>query len=76
MKIVINTQHGGFNLSHEAVMRYAEVKGLALYPEDGQFGVKHYHLVPPEEQMPGIAPKPGQPCLSKIDKHGTKPTVL
>lgn len=32
MKIVINACFGGFELSHEGVMRYAEIKGLALYP--------------------------------------------
>jgi len=29
-KIVINRQYGGFSLSHEAVMRYAELKGIEL----------------------------------------------
>lgn len=31
-KIVINTCYGGFGLSPEGVMRYAEIKGIALYP--------------------------------------------
>jgi hypothetical protein len=31
MKIVINAGHGGFNLSPEAFMRYAELKGVKLY---------------------------------------------
>jgi len=31
MKVVINTCHGGFDLSYAAVMRYAELKGLKLY---------------------------------------------
>lgn len=29
-KIVINTCYGGFGLSHEAVLRYAELVGLSL----------------------------------------------
>jgi hypothetical protein len=29
-KIVINACHGGFGLSHEAIMRYAEKKGYKL----------------------------------------------
>ena len=33
MKIVINACHGGFGLSEKAVMRYAELKGLTVYPE-------------------------------------------
>ena len=32
MKIVINRCYGGFGLSHKAVMRYAELKGIKLYP--------------------------------------------
>lgn len=32
-KIVINSCYGGFGLSREAVMRYAELKGITLYPE-------------------------------------------
>ena len=33
MKIVINTRHGGFGLSDAALHRYAEIKGITLYPE-------------------------------------------
>lgn len=32
MKIVINSCYGGFGLSHKAVMRYAEIKDIKLYP--------------------------------------------
>ena len=32
MKIVINDCFGGFGLSHKAVMLYAELKGITLYP--------------------------------------------
>jgi hypothetical protein len=32
MKIVINTCYGGFGVSHKAMMRYAEIKGITLYP--------------------------------------------
>jgi len=32
MKVVINSCFGGFGLSHEAVMRYAEIAGFTLYP--------------------------------------------
>lgn len=31
-EIVINNCFGGFGLSHKAVMRYAELKGIKLYP--------------------------------------------
>lgn len=44
-KIVINRCYGGYGLSHEAVMRYAEIKGIILY------SVKKYsyYLCPSEE---------------------------
>jgi hypothetical protein len=32
MKVVINRQYGGFGLSHKAIMRYAELKGIKLWP--------------------------------------------
>ncbi len=32
-QIVINTKHGGFDLSHQAVVMYAELKGLQLHYE-------------------------------------------
>jgi len=31
-EIVLNDCYGGFGLSNEAVMRYAELKGITLYP--------------------------------------------
>lgn len=31
-EVVINRCFGGFGLSHEAMMRYAELKGLKVYP--------------------------------------------
>ena len=30
-KIVINVDFGGFSLSHEAIMRYAEIKGISIH---------------------------------------------
>lgn len=32
VKVVVNRCFGGFGLSHRAVMRYAELKGMKLYP--------------------------------------------
>lgn len=32
MKVVINRSIGGFGLSYKAVMRYAKIKGIALFP--------------------------------------------
>ena len=51
MKILINTCFGGYNLSHEAMLRYAEVKGIAVYPENSLGGLYTYWLVPESERV-------------------------
>ena len=42
MKIVINDKFGGFSLSHQGVMRYAEIKGIKLYPYIDDISKKVY----------------------------------
>lgn len=49
-KIVHNACFGGFGLSDAAIRRYAEIKGLTLYPEDTKFGFKTWWTVPPAER--------------------------
>ena len=49
MKIIINRCYGGFGLSEKAVMRYAELAGMTLYPEKTEFGDTEYYKVPKEE---------------------------
>ena len=39
-KIVINTIHGGFGLSHEAILRYAEIKGLNLKSKESDLKLR------------------------------------
>ena len=53
MKIVINRCFGGYGLSHEAVMRYLELKGITVYPEQGEGTWKFwtYWLVKPEDRL-------------------------
>ncbi len=53
MKIVINKRYGGFGLSHEAVMRYFEIKGITVYPEQGTDYWKFwtYWTVKPEDRI-------------------------
>jgi hypothetical protein len=53
MKVVINRCHGGFGLSHEAVMRYFEIKGITVYPEQGKDHWKFwtYWTVKPEDRI-------------------------
>ncbi|WP_449411125.1 hypothetical protein [Methylobacterium komagatae] len=49
-KIVINKCFGGFGLSDAALYRYAERKGLTLYPEKGLCNTITYWTVPPERR--------------------------
>ncbi len=51
MKVVINTCYGGFGLSHEAMLRYAELKGITLYPEEDTFGLINYWTTPEAAKM-------------------------
>ena len=53
MKVVINRCYGGFGLSHEAVMRYFEIKGITVYPEQGKDHWKFwtYWTVKPEDRI-------------------------
>lgn len=39
MKVVVNRRYGGFGLSHEAIMRYAELKGFSIYCYKEKIGV-------------------------------------
>jgi len=54
MKVVINKCFGGFGLSEKAIHRYAEIKGLTLYPEKGDFSFTTYYLVPKGKRVPPI----------------------
>lgn len=47
MKIVVNACFGGFSLSHEAIMRYAELKGIRLFVEkENSFFTSYYTIEP------------------------------
>jgi len=48
-KICINDDFGGFGLSDKAVDRYAELKGLKLFKEDGLVFGSRYYFVEPDE---------------------------
>lgn len=52
-KIVYNACYGGFGLSEAGMRRYAELKGLTLYPEETKFGFTTYWTAPPDKR-----PKP------------------
>ena len=51
MKTLINTCYGSYSLSHEAMLRYAELKGIAVYPENSLGGLYTYWLVPESERV-------------------------
>ena len=51
MEIVINKCYGGFSLSLDAVKRYAEIKGLTLYPEKDKHGFHTYWTVPKQGRV-------------------------
>jgi hypothetical protein len=48
-KIVYNACYGGFSLSDEAIMRYAEIKGITLYVKEEKWGGNAYATVPWDE---------------------------
>jgi len=54
-KIATNRRHGGFSLSEKAMERYAEIKGLNLYPDKSRYGITVYWTVP-ESDRTGIIP--------------------
>jgi hypothetical protein len=52
MKVVINRCYGGFGVSHEGMLRYFEIKGQKVWPEQGTDYWKHwtYWTVSPENR--------------------------
>jgi hypothetical protein len=47
-KVVINRCYGGFSLSDEATQRYADIKGIKVYPEKDKWGHVIFWLDAPE----------------------------
>ena len=50
MKIVYNNCYGVFSLSHDAILAYAKLKGLTLYPETSDYKMVIYWTTPPEDR--------------------------
>ncbi len=51
-KIVTNRCYGGFGLSEQAMQRYAEIKGISLYPESDAYDTTYWTV--PEDQRPKL----------------------
>ena len=66
MKVVINACYGGFGLSEKAVMRYAELKGLTLYPERSPLYTT-YWLVPEGEREDQAAYRNARAAIAKAE---------
>lgn len=60
MKIVINKCYGGFSISDKAIRRYAELKGITLYPEKEKHGFIAWWIVPPEQRVSSPTPEEWQ----------------
>lgn len=54
MKVVINVCFGGFGLSQAAMLRYAEIKGITLYPEPDKWGNCTYWTVPQDQRPKAV----------------------
>ena len=68
-KIVYNACYGGFGLSHEAVLRYAEIKGITLYHSNESGFFNHYYLCSPEEYKQVRAEEDASNALSYSGRY-------
>ena len=50
-KVVVNSCYGGFGINEAGMLRYAELKGIKLYPEMNEFRMMTYYTVPPEQRV-------------------------
>ncbi len=63
-KVVINACYGGFGLSEKAMMRYAELKGITLYPIK-EHGLMFYYRVPEGQRTPELKDWSNQPMEAR-----------
>ena len=55
MKIVYSACYGGFSVSEAGIMRYAELKGIKVYPEKAKYGLTTY-WTKPKKEIEGLLP--------------------
>jgi len=75
-KVVINTCFGGFGLSREGMMRYAELKGVTVYPYTdpayASLNVSTYYLEPEDP----TAVEDHRPSLSQYEIARDDPLLV
>ncbi len=74
-RVVINTCHGGFGLSNEAILRYLNLCGVHVWPEINHSYLKtvRYWLVPPEKRVNDISPEDwGKMTIAQRSAHNQK----
>jgi len=84
MKVAINRCWGGFGLSKKAVLRYAEIKGIKLYPDDSSKFYVLYYLVPKEvyekanakDKKKGNYQESNKMCFSVLDIERDDPVLI
>lgn len=67
-KIVYSACYGGFGLSHDCIMRIAELKGLTLYHKPGPFGGDYF-------TSPDMI-KSSRISTSRFDKDRSDPDLI
>ena len=53
-KVVVNSCWGGFGISKAGMLRYAQLKGITLYPEQGSFGTTTWWTVPEDQRVEAL----------------------
>jgi hypothetical protein len=85
MKIVINNCHGGFGLSDEAIERYIELRGLALFKDfNSTWKTSSYYTVPvaefeeahQQDKKIGDYTKSNALCWSQYDIERNDPLLI
>jgi hypothetical protein len=85
MKIVINNCHGGFGLSEEAIERYIDLRGLALFKDfNSTWKTSSYYTVPvaefeeahQQDKKIGDYTKSNALCWSQYDIERNDPLLI
>jgi hypothetical protein len=64
-KIVVNACYGGFGISAAGMLRYAEIKGITLYPEPSEFSMMTYYTVPAEQRTEPLSSEQWQAATTE-----------